>query len=103
MRGMLKYNDGARDDGAARSDALSIPREWLQEWFATVCLMIVLAAMVFLMMLSIYLVVTKPEPSAIPEQRHAQTTGSLCVADECSESGQGMGVSLFAIPGDGAA
>ncbi len=102
MRGTLKHNDGARDIGA-RSDALSIPRDWLQEWFTTVCLMIVLAALVFLMMLSIYLVVTKPEPSAIPEQHHARAASSLCAADACPVSGSGSGASVFAVPEDSAA
>ncbi len=102
MRGTIKNNGGARDNGA-RSDALSIPRDWLQEWFTTVCLMIVLAALVFLMMLSIYLVVTKPEPSAIPEQHHAHAASSLCAADARPITGFGSGASVFAVPEDGAA
>ncbi len=102
MRGMRRQNDGAGIDGA-RARALSLPGEWLQEWFGTVCLMIVLAALVFLMMLSIYLVVTKPEPSAIPEQRHARAAGSLCAADDCGVSGFGSEASLFAVVENSAA
>jgi hypothetical protein len=49
-----------------RSDEWSIPLEWRQEWFTSLLLVMVLAATVFLMLLSIYLVVTKPEPSSIP-------------------------------------
>jgi len=75
----------------------------LQEWFTTVCLTIILAALVFLMMLSIYLVVTKPEPSAIPEQRHARASGSLCAADEGSAVFVGTGTPSFVVPEDVAA
>jgi hypothetical protein len=101
MKGMLQYNDGAGNNGAALSAPVSIPREWLQEWFTTICLMVVLAALVFLMMLSIYLVVTKPEPSAIPEQRQARAAGSLCVIEELPISCQGATGPLFATLDDG--
>ncbi len=42
--------------------------EWREDWFTTLCLIIALAAVVFLMLLSIYLVMTKPEPSLIPDK-----------------------------------
>lgn len=78
MRGTVKRFNGAQNYSSSVSGARSIALEWQREWFTTVCLVIILAALVFLMMLSIYLVVTKPEPSSIPEERHAQATGSLC-------------------------
>ncbi len=49
-----------------RSRACSVPLEWREEWFTTVFLMITCAAMIFLMLLSIYLVITKPAPSSLP-------------------------------------
>jgi len=43
--------------------------EWREEWFTNLCLAVVLAVVMFLMLLSIYLVVTKPEPSSNPERK----------------------------------
>jgi hypothetical protein len=43
-----------------------IPLEWRQEWFTNICLAIVLAIILFLMLLSIYLVFSKPAPTVIP-------------------------------------
>lgn len=89
MRGTVKRFNGAQDYPSMVSGARSIALEWQREWFTTVCLMIILAALIFLMMLSIYLVVTKPEPSPIPERRHAQATGSLCNAETSGLARQG--------------
>ena len=50
--------------------------EWRQDWFVNLCLGAVLAAILFLMLLSIYLVFTKPAPSAIPEGKETKTAGS---------------------------
>ncbi len=44
-----------------------IPLEWRQDWFTNVCLMIILAVVLFLMLLSIYMVFSKPAPTAVPE------------------------------------
>lgn len=90
MRGTVMQFDGVRDYQSTVSEARSIALEWQREWFATVCLVIVLAALVFLMMLSIYLVVTKPEPSSIPERRHAQAAGSLCSVQTSGMAWQGV-------------
>ena len=43
-----------------------IPLEWRQEWFVNICLMTILAVVLFLMLLSIYMVFNKPAPAAIP-------------------------------------
>ena len=43
-----------------------VPLEWRQEWFVNVCLMIILAVVTFLMLLSIYMVFSKPSTSAAP-------------------------------------
>ena len=43
-----------------------IPLEWRQEWFINICLMIILAVVLFLMLLSIYMVFNKPAPTAAP-------------------------------------
>jgi hypothetical protein len=39
-----------------------IPLEWRQVWFTNFCLAVILTAVVALMMLSIFLVISKPEP-----------------------------------------
>ena len=44
-----------------------IPLEWRQEWFANLCLGVVLAVLIFMMMLAIFLVMTKPAPVSVPE------------------------------------
>lgn len=43
-----------------------MPLDWRQEWFTNLVLAAILAALLFLMLLSIYLVVTKPIPSSLP-------------------------------------
>ena len=66
MKGSQRYLGETTGGYTGRSGIRSIPLQWREEWFTTVCLMIGLAVMVFLMLLSIYLVVTKPEPSSVP-------------------------------------
>jgi len=66
MNGSQRRTSDAKGVLMGRSGTQLIPLEWRQEWFTTICLMITLAAMIFLMLLSIYLVVTKPGPSSVP-------------------------------------
>ena len=54
--------------------------QWRQDWFVNLCLGAVLAAILFLMLLSIFLVFTKPTPSAIPDGQHTKTAGSSYAA-----------------------
>jgi hypothetical protein len=98
MRGTVKRFDGEQDYSSSASGTRSIAREWQREWFTTICLTIILAALVFLMMLSIYLVVTKPEPSAIPERRHAQATGSLCSMETSGLARQDVAMMIPIMP-----
>jgi hypothetical protein len=98
MIGTLKNYDGAKDDGSARVGARSLGLEWQREWFTTICLMIILAALIFLMMLSIYLVVTKPEPSSIPQEQHARAGGSLCTVDGANARDSDMTMMVSAAP-----
>ena len=74
-QGYRHYIDWGR--GRSRpivSPALSL--EWREDWFANLCLAVVLAVVIFLMLLSIYLVVTKPEPSSNPDRKAAPFQGS---------------------------
>ena len=49
---------------------------WRQDWFFNLCLAAILTALIFLMLLSIYLVFTKPAPTAVPRyHRTGATTG----------------------------
>jgi len=64
--------------GGGRFGAAAIVIDWRQEWFSNICLSVILAVMLFLMLLSIYLVFSKPAPAAVPNsnQSGAVTGGS---------------------------
>lgn len=53
---------GVWDKHPGRITAGVIPLEWRQVWFTDLCLAVILTAIVALMMLSIFLVFSKPEP-----------------------------------------
>jgi hypothetical protein len=57
-----------------------IPLTWRNEWFANLCLVAMLFILFFLMVLSIYLVVTKPVPVSIPNTG----SGSAAAYADCS-------------------
>ena len=83
---------GRRGSRLIVSPALSL--EWREEWFANLCLAVVLAVVIFLMLLSIYLVVTKPEPSSNPERKTAPFQGSSFAQAPPSEA-KGLVISAF--------
>lgn len=66
MKGSQRIAGDTSGGYTRRSVACSVPLEWREEWFTTICLIITLVATIFLMLLSIYLVVTKPAPSSLP-------------------------------------
>lgn len=51
--------------------------EWRQDWFINLCLGAALAALLFLMILSIYLVLTKPAPPTVPEGKEPIAVGTF--------------------------
>lgn len=59
----IQYDQPA---GGGCPDACIISVDWRQEWFTNLCLSIILAITLFLMLLSIYLVFTKPAPALAP-------------------------------------
>lgn len=64
-----------------------IPLEWRQDWFTNLCLAVILAVILFLMLLSIYLVFSKSEPAATPspKQTGAMADGSAFAAGDLSD------------------
>jgi len=71
-----------RPAGGGRSDANIIAVDWRQEWFANLCLSVILAVILFLMLLSIYLVFSKPAPVSTPNpNRTGAAVGGTAFAD----------------------
>jgi hypothetical protein len=52
------------------------PPGWRQEWFTNLCLAATLTALLFLMLLSIYLVFTKPAAKAVPGHPRTRVAAS---------------------------
>ncbi len=66
MRISYRQKIAPREGPPNYQSSTAIPLEWQQEWFTNLCLAVVLAALTFLMLLSILLVLTKPTPLSIP-------------------------------------
>jgi hypothetical protein len=76
MRKCINQRICAWDEQCGQGGAGAVYLTWRQDWFVNLCLAIILAALLFFMLLSIYLVFTKPPPTAIPEGTGTINAGS---------------------------